>query len=211
MSLFITFEGGEGCGKSVQARALYKKLSELSIPSILTYEPGGTPLSVKIGRWLKWHQDEEISPITELLLFNAARSQLVANLIIPSLKEGKVVICDRYSDSTTAYQSYGRGLELDTVLLINNIATRNLKPDITILLDIPVEAGLDRKRLRKHDRFEKANIAFHQRVRAGYLELAAREPERWLIIDANQPRKQIERIIWQKITYLLSQRGSGHD
>ena len=115
MSLFITFEGGEGSGKSVQARALYRRLSQLAIPALLTHEPGGTPFGKRVGRWLKWGQGTGISPLTELMLFNASRAQLVAEVIQPSLKGGKIVICDRYADSTTAYQGYGRGLDLEMV------------------------------------------------------------------------------------------------
>ena len=104
MSLFITFEGGEGSGKSVQAKALFRRLSDLAVPVLLTHEPGGTPFGERIGRWLKWAQDAEISPLTELMLFNASRAQLVAEVIKPNIKSGKVVICDRYADSTTVYQ-----------------------------------------------------------------------------------------------------------
>jgi dTMP kinase len=211
MSLFITFEGGEGSGKSVQARALYKKLLQLAIPVILTYEPGGTPFSIKIGRWLKWSHDEEISPITELLLFNASRAQLITKIIRPKLEEGGVVICDRYTDSTTAYQSYGRGVDLEMVMTINNIATFGLKPDLTILLDIPAGEGLIRKRLKKYDRFEQTNMAFHQRVRDGYLELADKEPERWLVINATQQKVQVEQIIWHRVDKLLFERGLLHE
>lgn len=207
MPLFITFEGGEGSGKSVQAKALHRKLLQCNLPAILTFEPGGTPFSIKIGRWLKWSLDEEILPITELFLFNAARAQLVNKIIKPKLEEGSIVICDRYSDSTTVYQSYGRGLDLKHVRLINDIATSGLKPDLTLLLDIPVGQGLIRKNVNHHDRFEKAGIEFHQRVRDGYLKLAAEEPKRWFIIDATQQKKIIEQIIWQRINCLLSERG----
>jgi dTMP kinase len=207
MSLFITFEGGEGCGKSVQARALYKRLLKLAIPAVLTHEPGGTPFGNKLGHWLKWAQDTDISPLTELLLFNASRSQLVTEVIQPNLKDGKVVICDRYADSTTAYQSYGRGLNLEMVKAINDTATQGLKPDLIFLLDTAVETGLTRKRSKRQDRFEREALAFHQRVREGYLKLAANEPERWLVIDANQPKKKIEQIIWQRVRQLLSERG----
>ncbi len=167
MALFITFEGGEGCGKSVQAKTLYRRLSQLAIPVVLTYEPGGTPLGKKLALWLKWAQDTNISPLTELLLFNASRSQLIDEVIQPNLRRGKVVICDRYVDSTTAYQSYGRGLDLQTVKTINNAATQGLKPDLTVLLDISAEEGLARKRARRQDRFEQEDITFHQRVREG--------------------------------------------
>jgi len=202
MSLFITFEGGEGCGKSSQARALYRRLSQLAIPVVLTHEPGGTPLGQKIGRWLKWEK-ADISPLTELLLFNASRAQLVAEVIQSNLKSGKTVICDRYADSTTAYQSYGRGLDLEVVKAINNAATQGLEPDLTVLLDISAEAGLSRKRARKQDRFEGEDITFHQRVRDGYLKTAANDPERWLVIDASQPKRKIAQIIWQRVNQLL--------
>ena len=202
MSLFITFEGGEGSGKSVQARALYRKLSRLAIPVVLTHEPGVTPLGKKIARWLKWGQDA-ISPVTELMLFNASRAQLVTEVIKPSLESGRVVICDRYSDSTTAYQSYGRGLDLDMVRAVNNAAMQGLKPTLTILLDMPVEAGLARKRDRKHDRFERESIAFHKRVREGYLELATGEPDRWLVVDASRSKEKVAEIIRQKVSQLM--------
>jgi len=207
MALFITFEGGEGCGKSVQARALYKRLSQLAIPAFLTHEPGDTPIGEKIARWLKWSEGTDISPLTELLLFNASRSQLVTRAIQPNLKDGKAVICDRYADSTTAYQSYGRGLDLEMVRAVNNAATQGLKPDLTILLDISAEEGLARKRGKKQDRFESEKLAFHQRVREGYLKLAADDPQRWLVIDATQPKKKVENIIWQRVSQLLSYQG----
>ena len=203
MALFITFEGGEGCGKSSQARALYRRLSRLAIPIVLTHEPGGTPLGQKIGRWLKWER-ADISPLTELLLFNASRAQLVAEVIQPNLKNGKTVICDRYADSTTAYQSYGRGLDLEIVEATNNAATQGLKPDLTVLLDISAEAGLARKRARKQDRFEGEDITFHQRVRDGYLKISANDPEHWLVVDASQSKRKIEQIIWQRVSQLLS-------
>jgi len=207
MSLFITFEGGEGCGKSVQARALYRRLSKLDISVLLTHEPGGTPFGQRLGHWLKWAQNINISPLTELMLFNASRAQLVTGVIQPELKEGKVIICDRYADSTTAYQSYGRGLDLAMVKAVNRAATQGLTPDLTILLDMPVAEGLARKGTRKQDRFEQEGLAFHQRVREGYLELAANEPERWLVIDATQSKEEIARIIWQRVSQLLPRQG----
>jgi len=209
MSLFITFEGGEGGGKSVQARALYRRLSKLAIPVILTHEPGGTPFGKKIGRWLKWAQETDIPPLTELMLFNASRTQLITEVIQPNLKNGKIVICDRYADSTTAYQSYGRGLDLEIVKAINNTATGGLKPDLTVLLDISAEEGLGRKRAKKQDRFEQEDITFHQRVREGYLKMAANDPTRWLVVDASQPKVKIEQTIWQRVSQLLSSHGKG--
>jgi len=209
MALFITFEGGEGSGKSVQAKTLYRRLSQLAMLALLTHEPGGTPLGKKLGRWLKWADDRDISPLTELLLFNASRAQLVTEIIRPNLESGITVICDRYADSTTAYQGYGRGLDLETVKMINNVATQGLKPDLTILLDMPVEAGLARKRGKRQDRFEQEDIAFHQRIREGYFKLAADDPERWLVIDAMQSQEKIAQIIWQKVSQLLSNHGKG--
>jgi len=207
MALFITFEGGEGCGKSVQARTLYRRLSKLAIPAILTHEPGSTPFGKKLGHWLKWGHDKDISPLTELLLFNASRVQLVNEVIQPNLEEGEVVICDRYVDSTTAYQSYGRGLDLEMVKVVNNAATQGLKPDLTVLLDIPADEGLARIKARRQDRFEQEELAFHQRVREGYLKLAANDPERWLVVDASQSKAKIEQIIWQRVSQLLSRQG----
>jgi dTMP kinase len=204
MALFITFEGGEGCGKSAQTRALYRRLSQLAIPVLLIHEPGGTPLGNKIGYWLKWGRDTKIAPLTELLLFNASRAQLVEEVIQPSLKAGKVVIGDRFFDSTIAYQSYGRGLDLAMVESICQAATRGLKPDLTVLLDIPAEEGLARKSARRHDRFEEAGLAFHRRVRSGYLKMAKEEPQRWLVIDARQPRKKVAEIVWQRVSQLLN-------
>jgi len=207
MALFVTFEGGEGSGKSVQARALYRRLSQSAIPVLLTHEPGGTPFGNKIGRWLKWTETKDVSPLTELLLFNASRAQLISEVIRPGLKKGTAVICDRYTDSTTAYQSYGRGLDLAIVEMVNNAATQGLKPELTVLMDIPVEEGLARKRVKKQDRFEREDIAFHQRVRDGFLRLAADEPQRWLVVDACQSKAEIRAIIWQKVSQLMAGQG----
>jgi dTMP kinase len=208
MALFITFEGGEGCGKSVQARVLYRRLKQLAIPALMTREPGGTLLGQKLRRWLKWTRDSGVSPLSELLLFNAARSQLVSEVLKPNLDKGKTVICDRYADSTTAYQSYGRGLDREMVIAINNAATGGLTPDLTVLLDISPEAGLARKSSQRQDRFEQEAIAFHRRVREGYLRLAEAEPRRFLVIDATKDKEEIAAIIWQMVSQILrGQRG----
>ncbi len=203
MALFITFEGAEGSGKSSQAKVLYRKLSQLAIPAVLTHEPGGTSVGRRLARCLKWAQDTGISPLTELLMFNASRAQLVEEVIQPNLKGGKVVICDRYADSTIAYQSYGRGLDLEMVKAVNNTATRGLNPGLTVLLDISAEEGLVRKGAKRRDRFEQEDIDFHQRVREGYLKLAASEPKRWLVIDGSQSREKIKEIIWQRVSQLI--------
>jgi dTMP kinase len=176
---------------------------------VSTHEPGGTQLGKGISRWLKWAKSTDISPLTELLLFNASRAQLVDEVIKPNLKRGTIVICDRYADSTIAYQGYGRGLDLETVNAANNVATRGLKPDLTVLLDIPVETGLTRKNARRQDRFEQEEIAFHQRVREGFLKLAANEPDKWLVVDAGQSRAKISQIIWQRVSRLISSRNKG--
>jgi dTMP kinase len=203
MALFITFEGGEGSGKSFQAKALYRRLYKLAIPVLLTHEPGITPLGKKIARLLKWAQDVDISPVAELLLFNTSRAQLVAEVIRPELESGKIVICDRYADSTTAYQGYGRGLDLPMVASVNKAGTLGLMPDLTVLLDMPIREGLARKGSKRRDRFEGESTAFHRRVRQGYLELAKHEPERWLIIDAEKSKEEIASIIWDRVSKLL--------
>lgn len=201
MSLFITFEGGEGCGKSTQARLLLRKLEQQGIPTILTHEPGGTALGNEIRILLKRKQGSSISPQAELFLFAASRVQLVAELVRPALQEGKVVICDRFTYSTIVYQGYGRGLDLATVSVVNTMATGNLNPDLTILLDMPSEQGLERRR-RSKDRFELEDLSFHHRVREGYLKMATAEPDRWLLIDASLAKAKIAEIIWDKVRKL---------
>jgi dTMP kinase len=207
MSLFITFEGGEGCGKSTQSRRLYRRLLKLAVPALLFHEPGVTALGKKIRRLLKWSENLNISPVAELLLFNASRAHLVTEVIKPALEKGTVVICDRYADSTTAYQGYGRGLNSAMVEAANRTGTQGIAPNLTILLDIEVEEGLARKQDRKSDRFEIENKNFHQRVRGGYLKLAAAEPQRWLVIDATKSKDEIAEIIWNKVTKLLPRNG----
>jgi dTMP kinase len=203
MSLFITFEGGEGCGKSTQSRTLYREFQKLDIPAVLIHEPGITRLGRKIRRLLKWSDELNVSPTAELLLFNAARAQLVNEVIRPVLGKGTAVICDRYSDSTTAYQGYGRGLDMAVVRTANRIGMQGLIPDLTILMDIPVEEGLARKKGENTDRFENEDLAFHRRVREGYLKMAAAEPKRWLVIDARKSKDDIASIIWQRVNKML--------
>jgi dTMP kinase len=204
MSLFITFEGCEGCGKSTQTRLLYRRLNKLAVLVVLTHEPGVTALGKKITGLLKWSKNVAISPAAELLLFNASRAQLVTEVIKPQLNKGTVVICDRYADSTVAYQGYGRGLDLKMVDAVNKIGTQGLIPDLTILVDLSIEEGMARKKDKKPDRFEKENLDFHYHVREGYLKLAKAEPKRWLVIDGRQTKEEIAGIIWQKVSLLLS-------
>jgi dTMP kinase len=204
---FITFEGGEGCGKSTQSRLLLKKLEQRNIPAVLTHEPGGTVLGNELRKVLKRKRGSSISPQAELFLVAASRVQLVAEVIRPALEEGKVVICDRFTYSTLVYQGYGRGLELSFVERVNNIATQNLKPDLAILLDISPEQGLARKRSLR-DRFEMEDLSFHRRVREGYLKMVAAESERWLVIDASLPKEKIAEIIWDRVSRLLPSHSS---
>ncbi len=199
MSLFIVFEGGEGGGKSTQARGLSRRLLSMGIPAILTKEPGGTPLGKGVRNWLKFKG--KIVPLSELLLFTVSRAQLIAQVIRPALKSGTVVICDRFAESTIAYQGYGRGLDFALIEAANNIATEGLCPDLIVLLDIPVEQGLSRK--KKRDRFEREEFAFHQRVREGYLKMASADPKRWLVVDATLPKRKIGQIIWERVRQLL--------
>lgn len=206
MSLFVTFEGSEGCGKSTQARVLWKKLLSSGIPAELTCEPGGTLLGNRLRRILKRGAGEGLSSLSELFLFIVCRIELVDKVILPGLGQGKVVVCDRFADSTVAYQGYGRGLDMVMIDYMNKIATRGLKPDLTVLLDLPVVDGLGRKSDSLDDRFEAEGIDFHERVRMGYLELAAREPERWLVIDANLPKSEISEIVWERVRGLLQNR-----
>jgi len=202
LGLFITFEGGEGCGKSTQSRLLLKKLEQQNVPVILTHEPGGTALGNELRRTLKRKRDSSISPHAELFLLAASRAQLVAEVIRPALEEGKVVICDRFTHSTMVYQGYGRGLDFTAIKMVNNMATRYLDPDLIILLDISPKQGLARKQSLK-DRFELEGLSFHRRVSDGYLKMAAAEPDRWLVIDASLPKDRVAEIIWDRVSRLL--------
>jgi len=203
--LFITLEGGEGCGKSTQAEALYRRLRGKNLPVMLLHEPGGTALGEEIGKRLKGKR-ENITPQAELLLFAASRAQLVAEVIQPALKEGKIVICDRFSHSTTAYQGYGRRLNLAAVKTINRLAAQKVTPDLIILLDLSPEEGLAR-RGKQLDRLESEALSFHRRVRKGYRQMAAEEPDRWLVIDAALPQGKISQIIGKRVKELLIQKG----
>ena len=202
MGLFITFEGGEGCGKSTQSRLLLKKLEQQNVPVVLTHEPGGTTLGNELRKTLKRKRDSSISSQAELFLLAASRAQLVTEVIRPALEAGKVVVCDRFTHSTMVYQGYGRGLDFTAIKMVNNMATGNLNPDLIIFLDISPEQGLARKQSLK-DRFELEDLSFHRRVREGYLKMAAAEPDRWLVIDASLPKGKIAEIIWDRVSQLL--------
>lgn len=211
MSLFITFEGGEGCGKTTQSRALRGELLRMSRQAMLIHEPGGTKLGMRISYLLKWAKSVSISPTAELLMFNASRANLVDETIRPALSQGTIVICDRFTDSTIAYQGFGRGLDIQAVKQVCDIATGALKPDLTVLMDIPAEEGLRRKADSAVgpsgvDRFEEADLDFHKRVRRGYLSMAAEEPSRWFVLDATRPKNEIKRVIWERVEGLLAEK-----
>lgn len=205
--MFITFEGGEGSGKTAQSKRVRRRLTQMGIPVILLHEPGGTKLGDRIARLLQWKAPEDTSSLAELLLFNASRAQLVDQVIRPAVEAGSVVICDRFTDSTIAYQGYGRGLDVETVRQINNLATANLTPDLTILLDLPVAVAMARQQGTTPDRFERAEVAFHERVLTGYRELAAAEPTRWLVIDGSLSKDMVARAIWTRVSQLLELSG----
>jgi dTMP kinase len=202
--MFITFEGCEGCGKTFQSRMLFNYLTDINIPVVSTSDPGGTKLGKELERLMKGNQHDTISAEVELFLFNVCRIHLVKEVISPSLQQGKIVVCDRFIDSTLAYQGYGRGIDLTTIKTLHNIATGGMKPDFTILLDIPADRGLQRKNTRYRDRFEEEELSFHDRVRNGYLKMATEEPERWFVIDALQQAEEIKGIIREKIDSLLN-------
>jgi len=192
----IVFEGGEGSGKSTQAKALAEGLRRLGFRVVLTHEPGGTLLGNKLRRWLKWGRG--ITTQAELLLFLASRSQLVTNVIRPALEQNDIVICDRFGASTFAYQGYGRGMDLSFLETLNNFVVNGLQPALVVLLDLEAEKGLDRKSVRL-DVFEREEFVFHQRVREGYLKMAAADPKRWMVVDASLSEEKVREIIWERV------------
>jgi dTMP kinase len=200
---FITFEGPEGAGKSTQVNMLRHALEKCGIKCIVTREPGGTPLAEQLRDIVKYYEgDEPMTAETELLLFAASRAQHVRNLIKPALADGNVVICDRFYDSTTAYQGYARSLELDFVNRLNLFATAGCKPDLTILLDLPPDAGFLRTAGREetqglNDRLENEAIDFHVAVRVAFSKIAEQEPERVKIVSALDTPETIHRNIME--------------
>ena len=188
MRLFVTFEGPEGCGKTTQMHLLADYLQTLGFEVLTTREPGSTPIGERVRAILLDVAHTEMAPAAEFLLFSAARAQHVTEVIRPHLDRGGVVLCDRYADSSLAYQGYGHRLDLEALWAITRFATGGLVPDLTFYLDIPVEVGLQRKAGGDGDawnRIEQMEIAYHHRVRAGYLAMAAGEPDRWVVVDAN--------------------------
>jgi dTMP kinase len=201
MSLLITFEGPDGSGKTTQVKRLAEHLRSRSCNVLAVREPGGTSISEQIRNVLHSLANREMQPRTEILLYCAARAQLVGQVIRPHLQSGGVVICDRYTDSTLAYQGYGHGLDLPTLRMILDFATGGLKPDITFYLDIDVEEGLKRRKTGgdEWNRMDDLTVEFHRRVRAGYLEMIAQEPARWVVVDAARDAEAIAREIWEVV------------
>ncbi|HDY70643.1 MAG TPA: dTMP kinase [Nitrospirae bacterium] len=198
--LFVTFEGIEGSGKTTIAKRISEHLNGEGHNAILTREPGGTEIGREIRRLLLDPENSGIHPVTELLLYFADRSEHVRKVISPALKRGDIIICDRFSDSTLAYQGFGRGIDIDMLNDLDRIARDGVKPDLTFVLDLDVRTGLGRNVLiNKSDRFEMEEIAFHERVRNGYLRIAEQEPDRIRVIDALQPLDSV----WEEIRVII--------
>lgn len=195
--LFITFEGGDGCGKTTQIKLLDEYLRSKGYQTLLTREPGSKGLGIKL-REILLNYDGEVSPRAESFLFLADRAQHVDCIIKPALKNGVIVLCDRHTDSTVAYQGYGRGLDLEQIHNLNSIATNGLKPDLTIVLDVDVETSQKRVGAEK-DRMESAGIEFFERVRKGFLEIAKQEPERVKVVDSTQTIEEIHKQILELV------------
>jgi dTMP kinase len=205
MIRFITFEGGDGSGKTTQIRSLENSLARQGRACVLTREPGGTSLGKLIRQVLLQVGDHEIASSTELFLYLADRAQHVNEIILPALNSGKLVLCDRFTDSTLAYQGYGRRIDLRLLRQLNDVADGGVRPDLTFLLDCPVALGLARTAQRQvkagqpqEDRFEREKLEFHERVRAGFLELARAEPDRFRVVDASRSAEEVSSEI-QKI------------
>jgi dTMP kinase len=212
--LFISFEGTEGCGKSTQVRLLVERLTALGHRVRTHREPGGTPIGEEIRHTLKHsHQNHAMTAETELLLMNASRAQLVREVIRPALAAGEIVVCDRFYDSTTAYQGYGRELDLEKVKTVIEFAVGETKPDLTLLLHVPAEISAERLRSRQEtlpfvrDRIEEADRKFFERVAHGFGVIAATEPQRVKFINGAQPVETVCAAIWQQVQPLLPKTG----
>ena len=214
MSFFITLEGIEGSGKTTQLLRLHEHFRTLGHKVVVTREPGGCRISDLIRSLLLDPGNDMMAPHAELLLYSASRAQHVAEFIMPALQQGKIVLCDRFADATTVYQGVGRGLDMAQIEVINRFASRGLVPDLTLLLDYPVEEGLHRARLRNHSgnlesegRFELESVDFHRRIRQGYLDLAAAD-ERFRVIDALGDEKTVFKRIVAAVDRFLAGRRS---
>lgn len=207
MSLFITFEGPDGSGKSTQIRLLSAALTTAGYKVLTVREPGGTPISEQIRDVVHNLRNREMSDRAECLLYNAARAQLVDQLIRPHLQRGGIVLSDRYADSTLAYQGYGRGLDLSAVRNVIAFATHDLKPDVTFYLDLQVEEGIERRKRSggEWNRLDDQALEFHRRVRAGYLQMACEEPDRWVCLDAARGVEEIQAEIVAQVLQRLGE------
>jgi dTMP kinase len=217
LSLFITFEGVEGSGKTTQIQRLRKYFVRRGIPCKVTREPGGSPIGEKIRKILLNPDHHEMVPMTELLLYEAARAQHVAAVIRPFLKKGGVVLCDRFSDATVAYQGFGRRMDLQWIKRLNDLASQGIRPDVTFLLDCPSGLGLERAIRRnralkreKEERFEREKIQFHRRVRRGYLAIARREPRRVKVINTRAGEEKVFEKIRKIVDNLIKSISTGH-
>jgi len=213
LSLFITFEGVEGSGKTTQIQRLRKYLTRKGIACKVTREPGGCPISEKIRRVLLDPDHSGMTPLSELFLYEAARAQHIREVILPFLKKGGVVLCDRFGDASLAYQGYGRGIDPVWVKRLNRLSYQGVRPDLTLLLDCPSTVGLRRALERnrtlgndRQDRFEREKIRFHHRVRRGYLLLAKKEPRRVKVIDTRQGEEKVFEKIRAIVDELIEKR-----
>lgn len=207
----ITFEGPEGGGKTTQAKLLIERLKQKGFPVLYAREPGGTPTGEAIRQILQYDKaGEPICSETEVLLFAASRAQLVRHVILPALEKGQHVVCDRFADSTTAYQGYGRGFPIEQMLAINQFAIDGATPDLTFLLDVPVELGFRRLEERHRatsgtwDRIEREGLAFHEKVRQGYLDMARRWPKRFVVVKADRPVDEVANEVWEHVWHVLA-------
>ena len=201
---FLTLEGPEGSGKSTHARRLAARLTASGLSCVVTREPGGTALGEAVRQILLHTPEPSPVPAADALLFNAARAQLAAEVIEPALDRGDLVICDRFGDSTLAYQGFGAGQPLDALRELQRFAVGDLRPDLTVLIDLPAEDGLRRKQTDQMTRFEeRANLEFHRRVRDGFLSLAVSEPDRFTIVDGRQSADAVEEAIFEAVNSRL--------
>ncbi len=205
--MFITFEGIEGSGKTTHVDLLSDYLCQKGFRVIKTREPGGTPVGESLRNVLL-KKDLQVLPLTELLVFLASRAQHVEEVIRPALEEGNVVLCDRFVDASYAYQGYGRGIDLGIIETLNRLVTKGVRPNLTILLDCPVDVGLGRKSADGNlDRFEKEELSFHQKIRNAYIELAEDDPKRFVVLNARKDLAKTQEIIRERVEKLLKNHG----
>ena len=205
--MLITFEGIEGCGKTTQIELLHIYLGKKGYKVVKTREPGGTPFGESL-RDAFLHASTKVDSLAELLVFMAMRAQHVEELVFPALKKGAIVLCDRFTDASYAYQGYGRGVDLTVIETLNNLVTKGIRPDLTIFLDCPVQKGLTRKaRSVTMDRFEKEEISFHRRIKKGYEKLIKENPKRFFLVDGTLDVNTIQKTIRKKVEGLLKHHG----